>query len=155
LKPKESVVIHQQALRILALREHSRYELQNKLIKKGWNKSQIEPVLDELSQDGLQSDTRFIESYIRYRRQAGYGPRRIAMELAERGIKETPPDLENENQEEWLALLNQAWQKKFNNQKPKDIKAKAKQSRFLIYRGFSPQQVHLFLNQIRGPGYAS
>src|ERR1700730_9610989 len=106
---------------------------------------QIDSVLDELAADHLQDDTRFLETYIRYRREAGYGPRRILTELAERGVKEIPDELAKENSTEWLTALERVWQKKFGHQRPLDLKIKAKQTRFLIYRGFAPEQVHYYL----------
>ena len=78
-------------------------------------------MLEELSADKLQSDERFLNGYIRYRSEAGYGPRRIAAELAERGIREIPAELVNENSEEWMKVLERVWQKKFNRQKPAKI----------------------------------
>lgn len=116
-------------------------------------------MLEELSADKLQSDERFLRGYIRYRSEAGYGPRRIAAELAERGIREVSAEVVNENDEEWMKVLERVWQKKFNRQNPqntgvptegnsfsaRDIKARAQQIRFLIYRGFTPEQVHIFM----------
>lgn len=132
---------------MLARREHSRAELQRKLISKGWDSEQVRQVLDELAAENLQDDDRFMSAYIRYRSEAGYGPRRIMAELAERGIKEVTPDLTDANSPEWLAVLKRAWQKKFNNEFPKDFKTKAKQMRFLIYRGFTPDQADCFLKK--------
>jgi SOS response regulatory protein OraA/RecX len=44
-----------------------------------------------------------------------------------------------------MKVLERVWQKKFNRQKPRDIKDRTRQIRFLIYRGFTPEQVHLFM----------
>lgn len=139
--------IRQEALKFLARRDHSRHELQRKLASKGWDKQQIDAVLCELAADDLQNDERFLSGYIRYRRAAGYGPRRILAELAERGIHEAPEELLDENTAEWQATLGQVWRKKFKSELPRDLKTKAKQTRFLIYRGFSPEQVQNFLNE--------
>ena len=137
--------IRQQALRLLARREHSKHELRRKLAAKGWDTEQVSAVLEELSADKCQSDERFLNGYIRYRSGAGYGPRRIAAELAERGIREIPAEVINENSEEWMKVLERVWQKKFNRQNPRDIEERARQIRFLIYRGFTPEQAHEFM----------
>ncbi len=106
-------------------------------------------MLQELSADKLQSDERFLNGYIRYRSEAGYGPRRIAAELAERGIREIPAEVVNENSEEWMKVLERVWRKKFNHRNLRDIKEeRAKQIRFLIYRGFTPEQVRIFMERL-------
>jgi regulatory protein len=138
--------IREQALKFLARREYSRYELQRRLAAKGWSVEQISEVLDELAEAQLQSDTRFLEMYIRHRRAAGYGPRRIIVELTERGVTAAADALVNSNNAEWLEIMQRVWQKKFN-QIPTDLKAKAQQIRFLIYRGFTPEQVQFFLQE--------
>jgi regulatory protein len=140
--------IRQRALKLLSQREHSRYELKRKLLKKNVDAEQVESVLDELSADQLQSDERFLNSYIHYRSESGYGPRRIAAELAERGIRQISPLLMNENDAAWKAKLETVWRKKFNREQPRDAKAKAQQIRFLIYRGFNPEQVYEFLGEL-------
>ena len=132
------------ALRLLSRREYSRAELKRKLLAKGGELEQIEAVLAQLTADHLQDDDRFVEEYVHSRREKGFGPRRIVAELAERGI-ETPPDhCTNEHSEEWLAVLTRTWQKKFSNQRPVDLLTKAKQTRFLLSRGFAPEQVYRF-----------
>lgn len=138
-------VIYEQALRFLARREYSRYELRTKLLVKGWDLMEVNPVLEALVEQGLQNDLRFVESFIRHRRDAGYGPRRITAELAERGIYQAPTELLEENSAEWLLCLEKVHRKKFGVVKAESFKSQAQQARFLIYRGFSPEQVRGFL----------
>ena len=144
MKAKSIYGLRQQALKFLSRREYSRYELQRKLTAKGWSVAEVGIVLDELAAERLQDDSRFVGAYSRYRSEAGYGPRRILAELAERGIKEVPAELADENSACWLEALQRVWQKKFNGQAPRDLATKAKQARFLIYRGFTPEQVYQF-----------
>ncbi len=131
------------ALKLLARREHSRQELQNKLIRRGVEAAQVETVLQELIAEQLLSDDRFRDSYIHYRRKTGFGPRRIQAELSERGVISRFDDTDS-----WGDLLEQVWQKKFKGQKPQDIKTKAKQIRFLVNRGFTLGQVQNFFKKI-------
>jgi regulatory protein len=135
--------IREQALRFLARREYSKHQLRTKLIAKGWNKEQIEPVLEDLAKNKLQDDDRYISMYVRHRIEAGYGPRRISAELIKNGIKEIPEELINESSHEWSARLKIVWQKKFKNKVPRDDKTKFQQIRFLLYRGFTPEQVSI------------
>ena len=61
LKPERDA--YQVALNLLARREHSRVELENKLSKKGFPHEQIERALKQLAANDLQSDQRFLEDF--------------------------------------------------------------------------------------------
>ena len=58
---------YDRALKLLALREHSRKELENKLRQKGCSADDIIIALDRLEEENFLSDRRFCESYIRSR----------------------------------------------------------------------------------------
>lgn len=141
------IAIRKVAMDILAMREHGRIELKRKLLRKGALPELVDAVLDQLTADKLLSEHRYLESYIRSRVNAGYGPLRIQQELMERGISKA--DIKQALQEapyDWQEKLEEAWQRKFNNL-PQDAKEKAKQGRFLIYRGFSMEMVSKLLNR--------
>ena len=70
----------------LSRREHSKKELFNKLFKRVNDLELLNQEIDRLANEGLQSDERFSEAYIRSKTQAGYGPIKIKMELAKKGI---------------------------------------------------------------------
>lgn len=74
------------AVRLLARREHSRYELHSKLSQRGVPNHDIETVLDKLAADGLQSDDRYTEICIRSRLRKGHGPLKIRAYLQRHGI---------------------------------------------------------------------
>jgi regulatory protein len=127
--------LREQAMNYLARREHSRQELLQKLRQKGHETEEILPVLERLSTENLQSDDRFAENFIQARQAAGYGPRRVAEELRQRGIPEAL--FSNYlNQVDWFSGLRQLWQRKYQGEKPKDAKSLGKQQRFLQSRGF-------------------
>ncbi|BFM17045.1 recombination regulator RecX [Maricurvus nonylphenolicus] len=129
------------AMDLLARREHSRRELLAKLRRRFNDVDTIESVIDRLSDENLQSDDRFTEAYTRMRKRKGYGPVRILMELREKGIAD---DLASgwvyDEEHDWYEAASLAWQKKFN-QLPRDPKERAKQMRFLQYRGFSSDHI--------------
>ena len=105
-------------------------------------------MLDALSRQRLLSDERFAEQYLNYRRQRGYGPLRIRAELRERGVDEALIETYlDEGDEDWMACLRQAHDKKYGDTLPQDFKEQARRSRFLIYRGFSGEQVRRLLRQ--------
>lgn len=84
-------VLRRAVMDYLARREHSRHELVLKLTRKFPDAAPVEfdVVLDQLSREGLQSDERFVESYVRYRRGKGFGPFHIRAALQQRGVADT------------------------------------------------------------------
>jgi regulatory protein len=132
----------EQAVSYLARREHSALELRRKLEKAGFDPADIEHVLSQLQQADLQSDERFSESYVRSRINRGYGKTRIRMELQERGVAdELITDSLQQAEVDWFALAAEVRSKRFGEQDPEDFKSRAKQLRFLQYRGFSHDEI--------------
>lgn len=130
------------ALGLLARREHSRTELKRKLLQRGFEQSAIQQVLDQLTNQGWLSDTRYVEVQLRRRAQAGYGPLRIREELQQQGI--TKAEVEQALKAaayDWFASLQQVWQSKFAGQLPTTDSERARQMRFLTYRGFAVSDV--------------
>ncbi len=126
------------AVKLLSRREHSAFEIRDKLFKRDFDGATIEQAIAELQQGGWLSDQRFAEAYIRMRQQKGFGPVRIAIELSERGVKENIIDtLLHADDEVWQQTLLQQYLKKYKNTPIADYNDKAKRIRFLQYRGFS------------------
>ena len=71
-------------MKLLARRDHSVHELTVKL-KPFYSSGEIETVIERCLQENWLNDARFAENYIR-NRSSGYGPRRIAMELQQKGV---------------------------------------------------------------------
>ena len=100
----------------------------------------IEQVLDELEAENLLSDERFTESYIRSRGGRGYGPDRIRQELRQKGLDATLlEDVLSSIDLDWVEIAVTVREKKFRATVPTDFKEKAKQLRFLNYRGFGSE----------------
>ena len=74
------------AQKSLAMREHSKFQLINKLKNKSFDTDIINSVLEHLHNSGLQSDERYTEEYIRYRQNSGYSYEKIVYELKSNGI---------------------------------------------------------------------
>ena len=127
---------------LLARREHSATELRQKLILRDFEKDEIDFVLEALQRDNLQSDSRFTESYIRHRVNAGLGPKKIEHELRTRGINaEYATDCLCLYEACWDANMEQQRIRKFGEKIPSDHAQKMKQARFLQNRGFSAESV--------------
>jgi regulatory protein len=130
------------ALDLLARREHSRRELEQKLGARGFAEDLIEPTLDALEESGELASARFTASFIRARAAKGQGPARIRAELAERGIaREQAAELLREADIDWAALATSVRDKRFGAERPADFKERARQARFLEYRGFDSEQI--------------
>lgn len=139
-EPIQPAELRLAAMDFLARREHSRSELLEKLGRR-FEKTQLEPVLDALADDGLQSDKRFAESFVRHRALRGYGPLRIRQELRQRGVSD--PDVAmafESNAINWLDILSDVVGRKYDAP-ASDLKEKARRQRFLQYRGFSHDQI--------------
>lgn len=138
--------IRDRAIRLLASREHSRQELRLKLASKSQSGELLERVLDSLENDGLQSDTRFLEHYLNTRKRKGFGPLRIRQELAQKGI---PPEMirdwVDDRDPAWDVLMAEVAERKFGSALPADFRDAARRARFLEYRGFPPDRIRGFL----------
>ncbi|HEX8543076.1 MAG TPA: recombination regulator RecX [Pseudomonas sp.] len=131
------VAIRRTAMDLLARREHGRVELTRKLRQRGAPPELIDPALDRLTEEGLLSESRYLESFVSYRARSGYGPLRIREELSQRGLQRG--DIEQALREcgfDWQEMLQETWQRKFAGHLPIDARERAKQGRFLSYRGY-------------------
>ena len=134
------------AMNLLARREHSTQELRDKLLTRGFEDDEIVPALQTLSREGLLSDERFTESFIHSRMERGSGPVKIRAELRQRGVAdEIISDWLDERDRMWLERAETVRCKKFGSALPVDYKEKARQARFLQYRGFSAEHTRQVL----------
>ncbi len=137
---------YQAALRLLTRREHSQAELITKLMQRGHEHTDIENVLTRLQTEGLQSDERFVQAYVRSRSERGMGPTRIRQELQQRGINEELLAAVDINaQDTWEEQIAAVYRKKFKDWVPITFAERAKCMRFLQYRGFTTEQINKFL----------
>lgn len=135
-------LIERAAIGLLARREHSRYELQQKLSRKGIAVAQLNKVLDKLAAQSWLSDARFAEVYTHHRATQGYGPLRIRQELITRGVdKSIIEPILAELSTRWMVLAAKLRFKKFGSVLPQDLTTQAKQTQFLLYRGFSFEHI--------------
>ncbi len=76
------------ACRLLARREYAIEELRRKLEAKWPQGEGVEEAVDRLVKEGLVSDQRFAQSFVRSRIAKFQGPRKIRAELFRRGVSE-------------------------------------------------------------------
>lgn len=137
------------AMDLLARREHSRVELERKLRLRGVSAELMTPALDRLAEQGLLSDTRFLQGFVASRARGGHGPVRIREELAQRGLpRESIEQALRAADVDWAEQLRELWQRKFAGQLPVDARERAKQGRFLAYRGYSLELISRLLRGV-------
>jgi regulatory protein len=90
-RPKPGENAKESALRLLALRDHSREEVRCKLRAKGFDREEIEEALQTLEMRGILDDGRYAQRLAFYLAQEKlFGPQRISQKLFQKGI---PADL--------------------------------------------------------------
>ena len=139
---KVQASIRNKAMDLLARREHSEYELRQKLKSRDYDVDAIDAALQGLKQDHLLSDARFAEAYVNHRFNAGVGPVKIRYELRQKGVTEVFADEFLEPlSDRWDQLMMQQRIRKYGESIPADYAERMKQARFLQNRGFSPESV--------------
>jgi len=135
------------AMDFLARREYGQTELIKKLADKGYDRSVAEQAVSKLTDDGLQNDQRFAEAFVQSRINQGKGPVRIRLDLGQRGVGDATIELAIEvSGANWFELARNVRLRKFGGDGPSGFKAKAKQMRFLQYRGFEQDHVQAAFN---------
>ena len=144
-----AVIIRQAAMNMLARREHSFHELQQKLAGKFPDipDDLIRQALERLQQEKLQSDERFLESFVRHRSSRGMGPLKIAAELYPKKVDENLLNQALDAVGDWNELCLQVLQKKFLVAGKPSMQDQARWSRFLQQRGFSSDQIRHALRE--------
>ena len=134
------------ALGLLAGRDFSRNELTERLLRKGHDASLVQAVVSALVQEGLLHEDRYVEQFITHHAGRGQGPQRIRMELRQRGVDaEAVQSGLDSTETDWLRAAREARRRKFGVSLPRDYRERAKQARFLQYRGFSSDQIRAAL----------
>ena len=141
--------IRSSAIGLLARREHSTGELERKLESRGFDAEVTSGVLAELARKGLLSDERYVTGFITHHAARGQGPLRIRSELRESGVSaELVERLLGQADVDWVDVARSVRRKKFSASPAMTFAERAKQSRFLQYRGFSQDQIRAAF----GPG---
>ena len=139
------------AMDFLARREHSRLELYQKLKQRQFEPDVINSELSKLLDEGLQSDERFAEAFLRSRIDKGKGPNIILSELSQRGVDELLASnvIGSISVEEWNDLAYRTMNKKLGNEAELDYDKQLKLMKFLSNRGFTRSQIEKAKNLLR------
>ncbi len=123
------------AFAVLARKEYSKADLIEKLATWAQDRDEVLTLVEELSANHYQSDQRVAEMTVRSQVRKGKGPNRIKLALRAKHLdKELVKD--DIAEIDWYEQAYQLKVKKYGTDVSKDPKIKAKQIRFLQYRGF-------------------
>ncbi|WIM04984.1 MAG: recombination regulator RecX [Candidatus Nitricoxidivorans perseverans] len=137
--------LRRRALALLTRREHSRAEIAARLAPRG-TREDIETVLAGLEQQGLLSDARFAESYVRSH-AARLGAARLRQTLRAKGVADELIEARVGELPDEIGRAHEIWNRKFGAA-PSDAREWAKQARFLQGRGFSVEIIRKLLKEI-------
>jgi regulatory protein len=131
------------AVSLLARRDYSTHELKKKLAERGYTEHAYEVVVDDLESWGKVNNERYGQNVVAYRARRGHGPARIRGVLRKSGLSRSAIDeaVKGEEAPDFLALARAIRVRKFGPGIPKDPKERARQARFLQYRGFSNDHI--------------
>ncbi len=131
------------ALQLLTRRDYCRAELRAKLAAEAESEEELDVVLDGLQGERLLSDQRYATQRV-VARAGRYGNARLRQELRQKGVADEEiaaalPEGGDESER-----CRAVWARKFSSL-PHSAEERAKQMRFLQYRGFSGEAIRRVL----------
>ncbi|MCB1670020.1 MAG: regulatory protein RecX [Gammaproteobacteria bacterium] len=138
--------VRRAAMDCLARREHSFFELKHKLQLKFPDRdpAEIQRELERLREENLQSDRRFVEAFVRYRKSRGYGYPIIRDELRRRFVAESVIDSYLfADDSDWQLILDYLIEKRVGQGLTVEYGGREHQRlvRFLQRRGFTQSDI--------------
>lgn len=123
------------AFAVLTRKEYSKVELIEKLALYAESRDEVISLVEELSAQHYQSDQRVAEMMLSSQKRKGKGPNQIKIKLKNKKV-DSALIAEELKETDWAEQAYQLKVKKYGLEVTKDQKLKAKQMRFLMYRGF-------------------
>jgi regulatory protein len=133
--------VREAAVTLLARRDFASGELAARLQEDGFPAAAVAAVIADLTAGRILDDARFATQYVAYHADRGQGPRRIAMDLSARGVAPLHVEAAMAAGTDWAALARKVRIRRFGITPPQTWADKAKQGRFLQYRGFSSDHI--------------
>ena len=128
--------LYDQAITLLAKRDYASGEIKRCLKRYSSDEDSINSVMDRLISHHYLDDSRLIEKEIKKQLAKRHGPTRIKQELRQKGLELLAIEQALEDLDvDWFELAEELRIKKFGDELPTDPKEKAKQIRYLQYRG--------------------
>lgn len=134
------------AFAVLTRKEYAKAELIEKLCLYAEDRDEVLELVDELARENYQSDQRVAETMLSSQKRKGKGPNQIKMKLKSKKI-DTALISEELKETDWVQQAYELKVKKYGTEVTKDPKLKAKQIRFLMYRGFEMDAIIKAINR--------
>jgi regulatory protein len=125
----------------LARRDYATGELRSRLERKGFDCAVVDSTVAELVEERALNDARYAANYVSYHAGRGEGPVRIGADLKALGIRGELVEAALGAGPDWPALAREVRLRKFGPEAPSGWPEKARQARFLQYRGFSSDHI--------------
>jgi regulatory protein len=145
--------LHASALRLLARRDFATGELRQKLEQQGYDSALVAQSLTELTRAGYLNDARYAQNYVNWHGERGEGPLRIEADLTAMSVAPDLIQAAMAHAPDWKTKARDLRNRRFGPEPPKTWPEKAKQSRFLQYRGFSSDHIRAALGDTQGPDF--
>ena len=130
---------------LLSRRDFCARELHDNLVAQGYEPAVVEQVVAELHERGFVNDERYAQQYVALHAERGHGPLRIGRELGALGIELALVEAALTAGEDWGRRAREQRIRRFGLALPVDWPGKARQARFLQYRGFSNDHIRAAL----------
>ncbi len=129
------------AVKLLAGRDFASAALRERLVRQGFEPGLVAAALAELAAERAIDDARYARHFVAHHADRGQGPARITADLAARGVRRELIDAALEEGPDWSALARQVRVRRFGRDPPGSWAERARQARFLQYRGFSSDHI--------------
>jgi regulatory protein len=138
------------ALKTLARRMHTAWEIERGLAERGWPSGTIGQVVGDLREQGYIDDTKFAQIWVASRSERRlYGSFRLLNDLLARGVEEQTAKNAIQRflpREKEMAIARKAAEKKTRSMKISGVRAMASLHRHLRSRGFQSEVVRAVLS---------
>ena len=140
-KAEDVGAIRRAALLLMSRRDFASTELAAKLTAQGYSADPVADAVLELTEERLLDDARYVTNFVAWHSGRGHGPARIRQDLAATGLSTELIAGAIEAGPDFAALCRQVRTRRFGADLPAEWKEKARQARFLQYRGFSSDHI--------------
>jgi len=129
------------AVALLARRDYGSAELTALLRNKGFAASAVHAVVSDLIEHRFVDDARYASHRTSYQAERGHGPLRIRRDLRNLGLDTSVIDDAIAEGRDWASQAREVRIRRFGLEIPASGREKARQARFLQYRGFSADHI--------------
>jgi regulatory protein len=126
---------------LLARRDYCSNELSARLTSRGFEPDTVQATVVELVARRYIDDERYARQFVDGHARRGHGPLRIRHDLSELGLSPELTEHSLATYGDWSALAREVRARRFGAKHPSTWPDKARQARFLQYRGFSNDDI--------------